>query len=462
MSAVLKNIPDGPAVICCNHSSFSDAIWVIVCSHRNRIFRTMAKKELFSHRVLGWFITKLGAFPVDREANDIHAVKTALGVLREGDKLLIFPEGTRVREGDVSHPHVGAVTFACRTDAPIVPVFLTRKKRFWAPLTLVFGEAYHPQFEGRRPSSDELEHLTQEMMDECLCTRRHAMSVRVAASAGFCFGVDRAVGLVEQTVREGKRAVTLGPIIHNHHVVQHFAALGVREIASPEEVPGEAPSSSAPTAAGSAVYDAAPGPRAGDHRMPLARQRHPHPPNRSSRPRQTGRQPLIVGTPEHPEVVAIAGWCRHPLVFPDGEALQKWLDDDPKRHDLPFTMVSQTTSTQFLWDSCKKIAKKVCTNLEFFDTICKATENRQAEAAALAAQCDAMIVVGDRKSSNTGRLAHICAARCPQVFLVDNASELDLPKLSAGRNHWHHSRSFDACVDNKGGQPHYERNQYYR
>ena len=74
------------------------------------------------------------------------------------------------------------------------------------------------------------------------------MSVRVAASAGFCFGVDRAVGLVEQTVHEGKRAVTLGPIIHNHHVVQHFAALGVREIASPEEVPGEAPSSSARTA----------------------------------------------------------------------------------------------------------------------------------------------------------------------------------------------------------------------
>ena len=62
------------------------------------------------------------------------------------------------------------------------------------------------------------------------------MSVRVAASAGFCFGVDRAVGLVEQTVREGKRAVTLGPIIHNHHVVQHFAALGVQEVASPADV----------------------------------------------------------------------------------------------------------------------------------------------------------------------------------------------------------------------------------
>ena len=246
------------------------------------------------------------------------------------------------------------------------------------------------------------------------------MSVRVAASAGFCFGVDRAVGLVEQTVREGKRAVTLGPIIHNHHVVQHFAALGVREIASPEEVPVGSAVIIRSHGVSRAVYEAlqARGLEIIDATCPFVSRIH----RIVQEAEANGRQPLIIGTPEHPEVVAIAGWCRHPLVFPDGEALQKWLDDDPKRHDLPFTMVSQTTSTQFLWDSCKKIAKKVCTNLEFFDTICKATENRQAEAAALAAQCDAMIVVGDRKSSNTGRLAHICAAHCPQVFLVDNAS----------------------------------------
>ena len=257
------------------------------------------------------------------------------------------------------------------------------------------------------------------------------MSVRVAASAGFCFGVDRAVGLVEQTVREGKRAVTLGPIIHNHHVVQHFAALGVREIASPEEVPGGSAVIIRSHGVSRAVYEAlqARGLEIIDATCPFVSRIH----RIVQEAEANGRQPLIIGTPEHPEVVAIAGWCRHPLVFPDGEALQKWLDDDPKRHDLPFTMVSQTTSTQFLWDSCKKIAKKVCTNLEFFDTICKATENRQAEAAALAAQCDAMIVVGDRKSSNTGRLAHICAAHCPQVFLVDNASELDLPKLRQAR-----------------------------
>ena len=77
---------------------------------------------------------------------------------------------------------------------------------------------------------------------------------------------------------------------------------------------------------------------------------------------EQGRQPIIIGTPTHPEVRAIAGWCSHPLVFPDAEALKKWLEASPENAKIPLTVVSQTTSTQFLWDSCKKIIKKVCTN----------------------------------------------------------------------------------------------------
>ena len=250
------------------------------------------------------------------------------------------------------------------------------------------------------------------------------MSVRVAASAGFCFGVDRAVGLVEQTVREGKRAVTLGPIIHNHHVVQHFAALGVREIASPEEVPGGSAVIIRSHGVSRAVYEAlqARGLEIIDATCPFVSRIH----RIVQEAEANGRQPLIIGTPEHPEVVAIAGWCRHPLVFPDGEALQKWLDDDPKRHDLPFTMVSQTTSTQFLWDSCKKIAKKVCTNCEIFDTICKATENRQTEAAELASQSDAMVVVGDKNSSNTQKLYEICKKNCQNTYYIETINDLVL------------------------------------
>ena len=253
------------------------------------------------------------------------------------------------------------------------------------------------------------------------------MSVRVAASAGFCFGVDRAVGLVEQTVREGKRAVTLGPIIHNHHVVQHFAALGVREIASPEEVPGGSAVIIRSHGVSRAVYEAlqARGLEIIDATCPFVSRIH----RIVQEAEANGRQPLIIGTPEHPEVVAIAGWCRHPLVFPDGEALQKWLDDDPKRHDLPFTMVSQTTSTQFLWDSCKKIAKKVCTNLEFFDTICKVTEERQKEVVRLAQTSDGMLVVGGAHSSNTQKLYALAAAVCPTVRHIEDACQLTEEEL---------------------------------
>lgn len=172
------------------------------------------------------------------------------------------------------------------------------------------------------------------------------MSVRVAASAGFCFGVDRAVGLVEQTVREGKRAVTLGPIIHNHHVVQHFAALGVREIASPEEVPGGSAVIIRSHGVSRAVYEAlqARGLEIIDATCPFVSRIH----RIVQEAEANGRQPLIIGTPEHPEVVAIAGWCRHPLVFPDGEALQKWLDDDPKRHDLPLPCLTDHKYAVFM------------------------------------------------------------------------------------------------------------------
>ena len=157
----LENIPDGPAVICCNHSSFSDAIWVIVCSHQKRIFRTMAKKELFSHRVLGWFITKLGAFPVDREANDIHAVKTALGVLREGDKLLIFPEGTRVHGDAVVEPKSGVIHMAVRMHVPIVPVYIPRDKKIFHEVPTVIGEPYYPELGDHR----DYDRLARELME---------------------------------------------------------------------------------------------------------------------------------------------------------------------------------------------------------------------------------------------------------------------------------------------------------
>ena len=258
------------------------------------------------------------------------------------------------------------------------------------------------------------------------------MKLTVAKYAGFCYGVQRAVDLVEQTIREGKQAVTLGPIAHNRHLVQHFEALGVREISDVSDVPDGATVIIRSHGVPRATYEALEKKNVQivDATCPSVKRIH----GIVARAEEQGRQPIIIGTPTHPEVRAIAGWCSAPLVFPDAEALQKWLDASPENAKIPVTVVSQTTSTQFLWDSCKKIIKKVCTNHEIFDTICRATENRQREAAKLAAQCDAVIVVGDRNSSNTGRLAHICAEHCPSVSLVDCADELD-PSAFRGMNH---------------------------
>jgi 4-hydroxy-3-methylbut-2-enyl diphosphate reductase len=141
---------------------------------------------------------------------------------------------------------------------------------------------------------------------------------------------------------------------------------------------------------------------------------------------EQGRQPVIVGTPNHPEVTAIAGWCRHPLVISGVEELDKCLESIPNCRNLPLTFVCQTTSTKKIWGECLKKAKKECTNAKFFDTICGATSTRQEEARQLAQQCGMMVVIGDRKSSNTKRLAEICRECCPDVRPIERAEDLDL------------------------------------
>ncbi len=252
--------------------------------------------------------------------------------------------------------------------------------------------------------------------------------VILAKTAGFCFGVNRAVELVEQAARSERRAVTLGPIIHNHHVVRHFADLGVRQVDAISEIEdGETViirSHGVPRAAFEAL--AARGLSVIDATCPFVSRIH----KLVAEAEQEGRQPVIIGQKNHPEVLAIAGWCAHPLVFETAEELENWLGGAPERPYLPISMVFQTTSTKDSYEKCSEIAKKVCTNSKIFDTICGATEKRQEEATVLSRRCDAMVVVGDRSSSNTNRLAMICGQNCANVSLVDNAGELNLSLYS--------------------------------
>ena len=249
------------------------------------------------------------------------------------------------------------------------------------------------------------------------------MNVTVAKSAGFCFGVSRAVELVEHSAGQGGRTLTLGPIIHNRHVVERFEKMGVRVIEQPEDASAGDTVIIRSHGVSRDVYKRleAQGATIIDATCPFVKRIH----KIVSQAEQEGKLPIIIGTPTHPEVEGIAGWCTRCKVFADAESLENWVREEAIPADLPVCMVSQTTSTEFLWKKCVQFAKKQFTYLQTFDTICRATECRQREASELSQRCGAMVVVGDLKSSNTGRLAMICREHCSKVFLVDNASELD-------------------------------------
>ena len=249
------------------------------------------------------------------------------------------------------------------------------------------------------------------------------MSIHLAKSAGFCFGVSRAVELVEKAATSGKKVATLGPIIHNRHAVNRFAEMGVRVIETPGEAGKEDTVIIRSHGVSKHVYNrlVETGAEIIDATCPFVKRIHTIVQNAEAE----GRLPVIIGTPTHPEVQGIAGWCENCQVFETPEELENWAENLPDRQNLPICLVSQTTSTESLWKICSKIAKKLFANLKIYDTICKATESRQNEAAKLSAFCKAMVVVGDTKSSNTGRLAMICREHCDRVTLVDNATELN-------------------------------------
>ena len=161
-----ENLPEGAAVIACNHNSLADPLMAIfACGYRNPI-RIMAKEELFHIPLLGWLLIKVGMFGVNRGQSDISAVKRALKVLRDGCKLFLFPEGTRVKAGEDgdSSAKTGAVLFASRSSVQLIPMFIPRKKRWFRPTTVVIGEAYYPALPDRRTAED-LQRCSDELLE---------------------------------------------------------------------------------------------------------------------------------------------------------------------------------------------------------------------------------------------------------------------------------------------------------
>ena len=244
----------------------------------------------------------------------------------------------------------------------------------------------------------------------------------VAESAGFCRGVRRAVELARQTGEETGGCWMLGDLIHNRFVVEELEAQGVRKTGDSGSLgPGDTVVIRSHGELKSVVEDLeSRGVRCVNAACPhvIRIQRL------VAQAEAEGRQPIIIGEANHPEVAGIASWCTHPLVFDGPEAVQIWLDDPARDQEIPVTVVAQTTCIRKLFESSWKIIKKECTNAKIFDTICDATHKRQSEAAEIASRVDVMVVVGDRKSANTKHLTEICMKSCPRVLQIEAAAEL--------------------------------------
>lgn len=160
-----ERLPDvGGFVMCANHTSFLDPVLVLLSATNRRQIHVMAKAELFKIPVLSLILKRLEMIPVKRGMSDISAVKESLRVLRNGAPLLIFPEGTRVKEGEKIAGRPGAVVMAARANVPVVPVYIAEKKRAFRTTKVVFGEPYLLEFSGRKPTPEESHKLTEDLM----------------------------------------------------------------------------------------------------------------------------------------------------------------------------------------------------------------------------------------------------------------------------------------------------------
>ena len=248
------------------------------------------------------------------------------------------------------------------------------------------------------------------------------MNVILAESAGFCYGVRRAVELARKTAEESGGCWMLGDLIHNTHVIEELKRLGVQKVESIDTLQAGDTVVIRSHGESKQVLDQleAKGVRCVDATCPNVRRIQ----TLAAQAEEEGRTAVIIGDAAHPEVAGIASRCERPLIFSGPEALSEWLESRPEARGTPLTVVVQTTCIRELFETSWKIVKKECTNAKKFDTICNATHKRQSEAAMLAAKADVMVVVGDRKSANTKHLTEICKESCSRVLQIENADEL--------------------------------------
>ena len=259
------------------------------------------------------------------------------------------------------------------------------------------------------------------------------MKITKAKTAGFCFGVNRAVNMVYELLDSGKKVCTLGPIIHNPQLVAELEGRGVRIVSSPEEVKEGETLVIRSHGVEKVVYDKAYnlGVDVADATCPFVAKIHKIVAENSAK----GAITIIAGDKDHQEVKGIIGHCvGEYFVVASEEELDVVLENEKKISENDLILVSQTTFNAQIWGKLQKKLKKLYTNAKIFDTICNATSLRQSEADKLSKLSDAIVVIGGRHSSNTAKLHSVCKQNCDKTYLIETASELCFDDLKDCRN----------------------------
>ena len=249
------------------------------------------------------------------------------------------------------------------------------------------------------------------------------MKVIIAKTAGFCFGVSRAIKMVEDSLNKDnyKKIYSLGPIIHNKQVVEEFQEKGVNVIEDIDQVEHNNVLIIRAHGVSPSIYDQIRVKNAEivDTTCPFVKKIH----MKVSEYSYAGYKIIIVGDEKHPEVIGIKGWDENAVVIGNDEEAQN-LDISGK-----VCVVAQTTLSKEKWDNICENLKQNIEECEVFNTICNATSERQKEAKEIADKVEVMFVIGDPNSSNTRKLYEISKKYCENTFLIENASQVDLTIL---------------------------------
>ena len=254
------------------------------------------------------------------------------------------------------------------------------------------------------------------------------MEVKVAKTAGFCFGVKRAVEKAyEVAEKEQKDVYTYGPIIHNEEVVNDLAQKGVHVIQTEEDLKKlqngivVIRSHGVPKKIYSLLEEKEI--EYVDVTCPFVLKIH----RIVERESKAGRHIVIIGNEAHPEVEGIRGWCEgESTVIKTKEQAEKFLESPPEK----VCIVSQTTFNYKKFDKLVEIISKMSYDrVDILNTICSATEERQSEARRIAQKADCMIVIGGSHSSNTRKLFEICKKECANTYYIQTLKDLDIRRL---------------------------------